>query len=85
MFVILNKENLLHFLHEDVKCWSIVSGGPNFDAFSFDPRTVDVKELKRLGYYDDRGAWMAGVQSKRIADIIQEIHQAPMWKAGSFK
>jgi hypothetical protein len=81
MLVVVNKDKLLKFLRQDAQCWSVVSGGANFDAFSFDPKTTDPQKLHELGYYTNREAWLAGVQSKKIIELIEEIENAPQAKA----
>jgi hypothetical protein len=60
MLIVISKEQLAVILEEEIKCWESVSGGPNLNAFSFDPKETDPKVLKELGYYTNRESWIAG-------------------------
>lgn len=77
MLVVLSREQLQSFLEDEIKCWENVSGGPNLDAFDFDPREVDPKLLMDLGYYDNREAWIAGARIKKLREYIAELQQLP--------
>jgi len=78
MIVLIQKEQLLNFLKIEQKAWELVGGGPNLNAFDFDPETVDHSEIERLGYYDNREAWIAGVRIKKIVEYMREIEESPI-------
>jgi len=69
----VSKEGLIGFLLDEVKAWEKVGGGPNLNAFEFDPENVDKAELESLGFYDNREAWVAGIRIKKIWEYIEEI------------
>jgi len=73
MLVRVSKEGLIGFLLDEIKAWERVGGGPNLDAFEFNPKDVDKAELERLGFYDNREAWLAGIRIKKLIDYIHEI------------
>jgi uncharacterized protein Yka (UPF0111/DUF47 family) len=73
MLIRVSKEALIGFLLEEVKAWEKVGGGPNLNAFEFDPDTIDKAELERLGFYDNRESWLAGIRIKKIYEYIEEI------------
>ena len=76
MYIAFSRERLISSIEQDILSWSRVGGGPNMDAFDFDPVTQDPEELKQLGYYDNPSAWMAGVQIKHLSELLQEIKAA---------
>lgn len=80
MLIVLSKDRLQAFLEEEIKCWENVGGGPNIDAFSFDPKTTDPQKLKELGYYDNRESWLAGARIKDILDFIKYLDTMPQYK-----
>ena len=73
MLVVFSKEKIQALLEEEIKCWESVGGGPNLNAFSFDPKSTDPNLLKELGYYDNRGAWFAGARIKGLRAVIEEV------------
>ena len=73
MLIRVSKEGLISFLLAEVKAWEKVGGGPNLQAFEFNPETVDKAELERLGFYDNRESWLAGIRIKKIYEYIDEI------------
>lgn len=80
MLIVISKEKLQAFLEEEINCWESVSGGPNLNAFSFDPKTTDPQQLKDLGYYDNREAWIAGARIKDLRAYITELQNTPQFK-----
>lgn len=82
MIVLASREKILEFLEEEVKCWESVGGGPNLNAFIFDPTTTDPQILHEAGYYTNREAWLSGVQIKRLKAFIQEIQDLPQYMGG---
>jgi hypothetical protein len=80
MLVLFSKEKLQQFLQEELKCWESVGGGPNINAFSFDPKTTDPALLRELGYYENRESWIAGVRLKEIYNLINELESLPQYK-----
>ena len=79
MLVVTSKDGLIILLEEEIKCWESVSGGPNLNAFSFDPKETDPKVLKELGYYNDRESWIAGARIKRLREYIEELNRLPQY------
>lgn len=80
MLVVFSKEKIQALLEEEIKCWESVGGGPNLNAFSFDPKSTDPNLLKELGYYDNREAWIAGARIKELRAAIEELEALPMYK-----
>jgi hypothetical protein len=81
MLIAIQKEDLVKFLKDEMKAWESVGGGPNINAFSFDPETTDPQELKRLGYYDNREAWIAGMRIKELRVYLDNLEELPQLKA----
>lgn len=79
MLVVYSKEKLQALLEEEIKCWESVSGGPNLNAFSFDPKSTDPQVLKELGYYDNRESWIAGARIKELRAFIAELDELPQY------
>jgi hypothetical protein len=79
MLVVISKEELSILLEEEIKSWEGVSGGPNPNAFSFDPKTTDPQLLKELGYYDDRESWIAGARIKKLREYLIQLNNTPMF------
>lgn len=73
MYVSVPKDKLKTFLSEELTCWSVIGGGPNPDAYEFDPSTTDPQVLKQLGYYHNRESWIAGVRSKVIEQFLEDL------------
>lgn len=80
MLVVISKEKLKLLLEEEIKCWESVAGGPNLNAFSFDPKNTDPQLLKDLGYWENREAWLAGARIKDIIAYLQELEELPQYK-----
>jgi hypothetical protein len=79
MIILTSKEKLQAFLEEEIKCWESVGGGPNLNAFSFDPKTVDPQVLHDLGYYENRESWLAGARIKELRALILELEEHPQY------
>jgi hypothetical protein len=79
MLVLISREKLEILIEEEIRCWESVSGGPNPNAFSFDPKTTDPKLLKELGYYDDRESWIAGARVRDLREYLTELRQLPQF------
>lgn len=79
MLVVISKERLQVLLQDEIKCWENVSGGPNINAFTFDPKETDPKLLEELGYYENREAWIAGARIKELRAYIEELQQLPQF------
>jgi len=76
MLIIINKEDIVSILQEQISSWEDIGGGPIYDAFEFDPRKISPQELKALGYYENRDAWIAGVQIKKLKQYLEEVQAA---------
>lgn len=79
MLVLISKEKLQALLQEDIKCWESVGGGPNINAFDFNPKEIDPKILDELGYYDNRESWIAGARIKIIREYLDELAAMPQF------
>lgn len=77
MVIIVQYEELKKLLEDNVDAWMQVNGGPNMDAFEFDPNLVDTSILDSKGYYSNRDAWIAGVQIKKIQAYIDNSLKDP--------
>lgn len=75
MLISVSKERLLDLLSEEMDAWMSVGGGPNRNAFRFDPKTVDKAKLREFGFYDNREAWLAGVRINELMDYYKEIQE----------
>jgi len=73
MIISVSKEELMGLLLKEIKAWESVGGGPNLQAFDFDPKTVDKEMLDQLGYYKNRESWIAGVRIKHLVEYLKEI------------
>tara|TARA_R110000868_G_scaffold92791_9_gene257394 strand:+ start:1480 stop:1734 length:255 start_codon:yes stop_codon:yes gene_type:complete len=78
MVILVKYEELKELLDTSVEAWMEVGGGPNMDAFEFDPNLVDLALLDNKGYYDNRDAWIAGVQIKKLVKYINENLEDPI-------
>ena len=76
MLITISKERWIKLLREEIKAWESVGGGPNINAFSFNPKTTDPQILKELGYYDNRESWIAGMRIKELQLLIQELENS---------
>jgi hypothetical protein len=73
MIISVSKEELTGLLLKEIKAWESVGGGPNLQAFDFDPKTIDKEVLDQLGYYKNRESWIAGVRIKELVQYLKEI------------
>lgn len=73
MIISVSKEELTALLLKEIKAWESVGGGPNLQAFEFDPKTVDKEVLDQLGYYKNRESWIAGVRIKELVEYLKEV------------
>ncbi len=76
MLIALNKEYLIEVLQEQITSWENIAGGPLYEAFEFDPKKTSPQELKALGYFDNRDAWIAGVQIKKLKKYLEQVQAA---------
>ena len=73
MLIYVSKERIIQLVLSEIKAWESVGGGPNLDAYEFDPETVDTAELRKLGYYVNRDAWIAGIRIKALYEYLNEL------------
>lgn len=78
MVILVRYEDLKELLEADLEAWMNVGGGPNFNAFEFDPNLADMSQLDALGYYSNRDAWIAGVQVKKIQAYLNQQLSDPV-------
>lgn len=76
MIIYYSQEELLQFINEEIRAWEKIGGGPNINAFVFDPKEVDPKKLHELGYYDSIDAWVAGVRIQALVELRNKVQQA---------
>lgn len=81
MIALVKYEELVNLLQDNIDAWMQVGGGPNFNAFEFDPNTVDLSVLDSQGYYKNREAWIAGVQVKKLQEYLKELTDNPIQAA----
>lgn len=77
MVIIVQYEEIKKLLEDNMDAWMQVGGGPNMDAFEFDPNIVDLSVLDAKGYYTNRDSWIAGVQIKKIQEYLNKSLQDP--------
>lgn len=70
--IIIDKDIIEKFLIEEASSWMEIGGGPNLDAYEFDPKTVNREKLEKDGFYDNYDAWIAGTRVKKIENFIFE-------------
>jgi hypothetical protein len=73
MIISISKEELTGLIVREIKAWETVGGGPNLQAFEFDPKNVDKELLDQLGYFKNRESWIAGVRIKELVEYLKEI------------
>ena len=76
MLIYYNQQELIKFIRAEIKAWEKIGGGPNLNAFEYDPKEIDPKELHALGYYDNIDAWVAGARIKALTELLQKINEA---------
>lgn len=77
MVIIVEYEKLKELIEANLEAWLEIGGGPNLDAFEFDPNLVDLSVLDAKGYYTNRDAWIAGVQIKKLQKYLDEELKDP--------
>jgi hypothetical protein len=71
--IIVQKEELEALLISELSAWNAVTGtNPNFNAYEFNPSTVDVDKLKADGYYAHFESWIAGIQYKKLLEYLDK-------------
>ncbi len=75
MIVYANREDLINIIREEMSAWEAL--GPNPNAFEFDPKVVDPKQLHELGYYDNIESWIAGARLNKLSDYLKQIESLP--------
>ena len=76
MIIYYSQDELLKFINDEIKAWEKIGGGPNLNAFMFNPKETDPKILHELGYYDNVDAWVAGARIKALRELQAEVQQA---------
>lgn len=72
MVKVVRQEDLEKLLHEEIKAWQVVAGGVELDAYEFDPKTVNISDLKKKGFFKNREAWIAGVCINKIKAFLKD-------------
>lgn len=76
MLIYYSREDLVDFIKAELKAWESVGGGPNINAFEFDPKETDPKLLHELGYYDNIDSWIAGARIKALTELMDKVVNA---------
>lgn len=76
MLIYYSQDDLIKFIKAEIKAWEKIGGGPNLDAFEFDPKTTHPKVLHDLGYYDNLDSWIAGARIKALTDLLISVQDA---------
>mgnify|MGYP003657665530 CR=1 FL=1 len=74
--ILITKEDLVKLLEEEIDAWDNIGGGPNLNAFAFEPENIDPAHLRDLGYYKNRDSWIAGVRIKKVKEYLETIKEA---------
>lgn len=77
MLIYYSQDDLIKFVKAEIKAWEKIGGGPNINAFEFNPKDIDPKVLHELGYYDNIDSWVAGARIKALSELLQSIQSAP--------
>jgi CRISPR/Cas system CSM-associated protein Csm2 small subunit len=75
--ILVTKEDLEELLQNELEAWENIGGGPNLNAFEFNPEEVDPAQLRDLGYYTNRDSWIAGVRYKKVLEYLNKLEQFP--------
>ncbi len=76
MIIYYSQEELVAFIRAEIRAWEAIGGGPNINAFEFDPKQTDPKLLHELGYYDSIDSWVAGARIKALNELLIQVQQA---------
>lgn len=76
MIIYYSQEDLVKFIKAEIRAWETIGGGPNLNAFEFDPKQTDPKTLHELGYYDNPDSWIAGARIKALNELLLQVQQA---------
>lgn len=71
--ITLPRKQLISLIENNIKAWYTIAGGPNLDAFEFSAHKADQVKLRELGYYDNKDAWVAGVQVRELENFLAEL------------
>lgn len=76
MVIYYSQDDLTKFIQAEIRAWEKIGGGPNLNAFEFDPKDTDPKILHELGYYDNIDSWVAGARIKALTELLQSVQNA---------
>ena len=76
MIIYYSQDDLVKFIRAEIRAWEAVGGGPNLNAFEFDPKQTDPKTLHELGYYDNIDSWVAGARIKALNELLKSVLEA---------
>lgn len=76
MLIYYSQDALIKFIEAEIKAWEKIGGGPNLNAFEFDPKETDPKILHDLGYYDNLDSWVAGARIKALTELLISVKEA---------
>lgn len=75
--ILIKKEDLVELLQSELQAWENIGGGPNLNAFEFNPQEADPASLRDLGYYTRRDSWIAGVRYKKVLEYLKSLEDSP--------
>lgn len=74
MVIVVRAEDLEKLIADEIEAWQSLAGGPNLDAYEFDPKTVDNIDLKKKGYYKNRESWIGGVRVNALKLFLEQYN-----------
>ena len=78
MVIYYSQDELVKFIRAEIRAWEKIGGGPNINAFEFDPKSTDPKKLEELGYYSNPDSWIAGARIKALNLMMEQVVNAPI-------
>ncbi len=70
MVIVVRVEDIQKLIKEEIEAWESLAGGPNLDAYDFNPKNVDPKDLKKKGYYKNRESWIGGARVNKLREFL---------------
>lgn len=74
MVIVVRVEDLQKLLLDEIEAWQSLAGGANLNAYEFDPKTADIKDLKKKGYYKNRESWIGGVRVSALEQFLKQYN-----------
>lgn len=74
MVIVVRVEDLQKLVMDEIEAWESLAGGPNLNAYEFDPKSVDHKDLKKKGYYKNRESWIGGARVNKLKEFLDQYN-----------